>query len=509
MTNSSESGSSFEHNGSDRDADSESQASSGESLEDEASESPGTVSLPGNEIPLKRQKAYIKAKRLAGHYNFKYIDLLNEDIVAAASPFANLPRFKLDGSQFGGSWWSPQEKNKFFEALARFGRDDLPKIADAIGTKSPLEVRLYLVTLQKGLVEQGLNAVEHKLLSWADVPAAAEVGESTEERLDLAAEALASKLWSQDAKREQGRWGTLWCIDQELSGRLDKLVSEEKRGRKRSRAGNDEGAESPSKRQKAHNDDLAAALLENEELQQAAELFHTKAWIMLQHNIFMNAGGRRSDENWRSIATDEEVPAMLCTAYTDFYRLTRSLTQRLIHAAQFQSMTRQRAIDRGDGIERSYEVERVDVVASLKSLSMPLNGNQFWAHTARRCGVQVTNDTRTPDIATLLGYDEVEAELLGRSRAMEHHANEDTPESELLTPADVKEMEADEDLEEYAEALDGKANHEEEQKLLIVLGEKLENAQEPPFPERPKIRRKAADDLVDWRDWTEYQAFWE
>ena len=99
--------------------------------------------------PFYRQTVSAKRRRLRGQYNDSYRKLLNDTIHEAADPFANVLANKFTKSHFGGSFWTSKEKDIFFEALSRYGRDDLARISAAIGTKSVIEVKDYLLTLRE------------------------------------------------------------------------------------------------------------------------------------------------------------------------------------------------------------------------------------------------------------------------------------------------------------------------------------------------------------------------
>src|ERR1700749_576190 len=55
-------------------------------------------------------------------------------------------------SQIGATIWTRNEKLRFFNALAIYGKDDIHNIAGAVG-KSMLETRVYLLVLEDATLE--------------------------------------------------------------------------------------------------------------------------------------------------------------------------------------------------------------------------------------------------------------------------------------------------------------------------------------------------------------------
>lgn len=155
----------------------------------------------------RARKHHFKAK-----YNDAYRLLFNEDVTRAATRFQPDETIQHYNTQIGSSVWSADEQGLLFAALGRLGRDDVPGIANAIGTKSIPETRELLLLLQDAATKQGDAKVTLR-----DIPAAIEVGNECVEQLDQAGEALAWHQETFEASQEQDRYGDYWLITSELA----------------------------------------------------------------------------------------------------------------------------------------------------------------------------------------------------------------------------------------------------------------------------------------------------
>src|SRR5204863_8877293 len=84
-----------------------------------------------------------KHKRLKGYYCNEYRQLLNFDILHASSRVIEDGGLPIPPSQIGVSKWASAEKESYFNALSRLGKDDTRGIASRIGSKSEPEVKAY------------------------------------------------------------------------------------------------------------------------------------------------------------------------------------------------------------------------------------------------------------------------------------------------------------------------------------------------------------------------------
>ena len=109
-----------------------------------------------------------------------------------------LENSEFEASQLGITKWTAAEKELFFQALARRGRHDIRGIANALESKSEVEVSAYCslleTTLKKIYMEGDPNGW---LLQKADIPAAYEISQDCCEALDEAAAMLED---SEDSK---------------------------------------------------------------------------------------------------------------------------------------------------------------------------------------------------------------------------------------------------------------------------------------------------------------------
>jgi RNA polymerase I-specific transcription initiation factor RRN5 len=176
--------------------------------------------------PRKRRRlesvdpSQVRKYYLQGKYNDAYRVLYNEDVSRAATRFeTNSEGSQYYATQIGASTWSAQEQATLFAALERLGRDDLPGIAGAIGTKSIPETQEFLLLLHDAATKQGDAKVTLR-----DIPAAVEVGAECDEQLDLAGEALAWFQETFEANEEKEKFGDYWLITPEIAGKIEDVL---------------------------------------------------------------------------------------------------------------------------------------------------------------------------------------------------------------------------------------------------------------------------------------------
>lgn len=85
--------------------------------------------------------------------------------------------FPLTDTSVLNSWWSADEKEKFFTALARCGRGNLPEVSRRVGTKSLAEVAAYVGLLEEETRVWKLGSKKRQVFDFARVPAAVEIDE--------------------------------------------------------------------------------------------------------------------------------------------------------------------------------------------------------------------------------------------------------------------------------------------------------------------------------------------
>lgn len=475
----------------------------------------------------------VRAKRLKSWYNNDYRELLNVDIHDAAARCIAEDYIPVDGSQIGSSIWTSKEKDLFFSALSRLGRDSVRDIASRIETKSELEVQEYIQ-----LLHQKLTDGSQKLLDLTDLPAAIEISNECCGVLERAGDALASRHDLAEEDQEGRKWGDLPLLNLEASKRIDRL-----------------------RKDQAGWNDLERTL-------PAATLFHLRNWLELSHRIFMNPD--REDDNWETIAEGSETPAIRATAFEDFHSLVVNITKRLVSTVYFCTMSRKRAMD--SKFIKHADVNKDDVEAAVKVLGLKLNSRDFWTRCAKRCNLRVFDE----DWNSFMSHEEVERALQemsehsrsrsGRGREQyvsrtaqfeagpgpeeitrsalhsedfgsdedsllghesEYSSGESSSDEELTDhPTEVSKSRKERLFqrarnrkaaecanEEYIETFDNEASRDEEQRLWRLLRQAapLDIKPEPiDLSGQPNgVFRNDAADQASWRDHLDYRSQWE
>ncbi|OLN95613.1 hypothetical protein CCHL11_04873 [Colletotrichum chlorophyti] len=320
-------------------------------------------------------------KRRKGAFNNNYLDLLNKDIEDVANLRTIGEDEDLPPSQVGMTMWTPFEKNIFFDALSRLGKDNIRGISEKVRTKSEVEVRQYIALLQDAVERRGQEQEGGlTLLELADYPAAAEISQPCCLLLDEAADALSFRQERHEELSEQKKWGTCWNINMELAKRIE----------------GDHGFE---------KDPTFA----NDHGLSFTEVLRIKAFLQLSDRLFMNASF--AENNWQFIS--EEPPTIRATALQDLHSLLVSVTRKLVLTTLFMADSRIRAKRRVEPSTRNL-VRRHDVEAAIASLGMKQNSHEFWATCARRLRLEVWDDEVPVDIEEEeepMSYDRVESIL--------------------------------------------------------------------------------------------------
>ncbi|MCJ1368124.1 hypothetical protein MMC16_007263 [Acarospora aff. strigata] len=484
-----------------------------------------------------------KLKRIRTRYNDQYRQLLNETIGTVAGPGESKPigDEPVLARQHGVSWWTSDEKLLFFHMLARKGESDIRAIALAIGTKSEIEVHVYLQSIRKAL-ETRLRRPRPRLLSLVDLPAAVEVSEECCLALDQHAQILGLLQQNHEEKVEQDLHSDFWLLTQDTARRAQKHIIDDGSG-------------------EASIVDKLPAL----------SLLNLSKWLLLSERVFMNSGSPREGENWRVITEDMEKPSITNTAFSDFYTLAISVTKRLIQSSLFYAMSRLRATDSSRYRHRPV-VRARDVKTAVQVLGMKATTFDFWTTAPRRCRLHVYEDSgKKRRVGKLLNYEEAERTLTQakvgdqdyeqadlpicgemESKHTEHEPNEgllstdsggatseegeygascqvsdynDSSDSNRVDWEDridlgedgaarqlraQRRLERDED--QYVEEFDRHASLAEEQRLWAMLGETPESNIKPEdsnSPPRPRSERTLGNDFVNWRDRVEFWSEWE
>jgi RNA polymerase I-specific transcription initiation factor RRN5 len=167
-----------------------------------------------------RKHDNLRRHEVEARYNDNYRQLFNEHVTEVASRFDINESIQHYSNQVGSSVWSSTEQTVFFAALERLGKDDIPGIAGAIGTKTETEAREFLILLQDAAIKQGDTK-----LTLRDIPAAIEVGSACDQQLDQAGDALAWYQERFEATQEQQRYGKYWLITGSVADEVEDAIN--------------------------------------------------------------------------------------------------------------------------------------------------------------------------------------------------------------------------------------------------------------------------------------------
>lgn len=304
----------------------------------------------GHQPPKRRKRAF----------NHHYLNLLNADIEDAANHLLletkRSGKRRLRRSQIGLTVWSTLEKELFFEAVSRLGRDNLPGIAERVRSKNEIEIRQYLRIFEDVLAERDRNPQRVRwedVLEMADFPAATELSQECCDALEEEADDLSRRIDRYEQKLEKKKWGDeLWCIDPKLAKRLEKV---------------DEPTGTP---QPAF-----------------ASLFRLPTWLSLSDKIFMNSAD--TEANWHWI--DHEPPTLQATAMEDFHNLVVAVTRKLVASSLFVAQSRVKA-KFAVKPQTKLLVKPQDVQAAAASIGLASDRDRHWATCARRLNLLVYED---------------------------------------------------------------------------------------------------------------------
>ncbi len=459
-----------------------------------------------------------RLKRLRGHYNNNYRNLLNNTIDDITKKTISGELKPLGASQIGITEWSVKEKELFFRALTTKGKDDLLGIAAMIGTKNELEVHVYLQLLQKARKEHHLYDRRQQLLGISDVVGAFEVSKDCCDALDLAADALGVLQEEKEHESEIEKYGELRLLDATAAKWVEDHLHKGKDG-------------------------------ESEVLQvlPAATVLNLGYYLELSSRLFMNSND--PEYNWRSYSGRDESPSILYSAFSDIQDIAVSVTRRLIQSTLFFATSRLRATSSSTYTHRLH-VRRRDVTAALSVLGMKYDAKSYWTGVAKRCSLDVYEDPKRRTVeGERLNYDEIERRLneprkyklkSGAITPQENDLASQTPLHEddssvsdylsediskvTASPDDadlshtsceshaLAQEHLEQDQDAYVNAIDLKASQYEEQRLWKILGQKAPETVKPweiELPKRSGPSRISREDLDDWRSWVDYVGEWE
>lgn len=331
--------------------------------------------------PLRSRK-----RHLDGQYNNAFRILFNETASAATTRFAAHEPTHLYASQIGAVQWSAYEKDVFFAALDKLGQDDVAGVAKAVGSKSVPETRMFLLSIQDAITERKVAGRDRNVeVTLQDIPAAPEIGQECEERLELASDALAWYQERFEAKQEQVRHGQYWLITPAVADEIEDAI-----GRPHTLS----TSPPPDPRDNDANPLVRGDPSEAQILQAIpeAKILVPQQLLQLSKNVFMNPSPTIPYPwpNWSDLTSElATTPSMYRTAFNDFYALVVSLTKRLVQTALIQATSRVRSQGWREKKGVLRYVRKRDALAAIDILGMRRNSREQWMGVARRCALRV------------------------------------------------------------------------------------------------------------------------
>lgn len=427
----------------------------------------------------------------------------------------------LPPSRFGASSWSSLEKEAFFTGLAIYGQQDLPRVRDAVRTKSLPEINAYLMLLQEE-THRSNSRPWSRSFDIGNTPASLEIDKQTDDPLEDAADAVAVEEMNRRIEEERMLHGDLWLIDESVAAEFERNLAESLSG-----ASDEENPSETSNNPRAATGPISTSSIKSAELLIPANL------LQLSRNIFMDG---HPPHNWRTTKhLDHEIastPAIWQSALNHLYNIVVAKTRELVRASLLQATSRLRYTDGNDyaAVVTKHDIATTGGILGLKSW------DEYWATFPRRAGFHVYYDGREykdgragTRNGVRLTYDEVEYELgmdvtldkttvklegtaqdrgsvSSDSESFEDTASEAS--SDSLVNSEQKE-------EDYLEAIDQRASHEERERLLRLVGLEDEHGGDDidikeESKSRPPKRKLQEDDLrmMEWRKRVRYEPEW-
>ena len=304
----------------------------------------------------------IKWKRLSKNYNDQYLDIFrqNQQSVDTEEP--------LLISQIGSVTWTNLEKQRFFEALDRKGRHDVPAIAAAIGSKSETEVIQLLMNLRHADAHSQKFSRYAKNVTHAEIDAAIEVDEDLDTLLNNAADALNAFQDYYDLSAAKNKHDSIWLVDNRTAAYI------------RSKCDAREDADP--------EDDLGVEFTLEKGKNKALGMLKVDTMLELSKSIFMNTTPQSNLDHWVEVAEDDEQPSITVDAVQTYYGLIKSFLQKVLQSAIFFAESRIRSTSTPD-YAAARLLKHADIIAALSVLGMPIDSFEHWARYPRRSGVRV------------------------------------------------------------------------------------------------------------------------
>ncbi|KAK5097041.1 hypothetical protein LTS08_007061 [Lithohypha guttulata] len=295
--------------------------------------------------------------RLAKSYSDQYVELFTAEYERGEV------KRPLETSQLGSVIWTGEEKETFFEALARKGRHDLQALSNLVGTKSVVEVQDYLYRLKEAERERHMFFKHAKRIAHPEIDAAIDIDAELEDELEEAADALAAlqDFYDESAAKSKGT-GTQ-VIDSAFASTIDTANDAEEDG---------------------HQEED----LDTDDDQHGLQLFRFDMLLELSRALFMNMPNSSQHHHWLEIAEDNEEPSITIDAVESLFNLVKSITQRILQTAIFLAQSRIRSTTIAN-YSPSNVLKTDDIDAALNVLRMPADSFDYWIDYLKRSRSQI------------------------------------------------------------------------------------------------------------------------
>ena len=486
-----------------------------------------------HEITEPPQQKRVKASHIDG-----YVNLLNQEIKHASLQNIDGRSHRYPLLRVGASVWASQELELLFQTLSPKGRFDVRVISKKVKTKSESEVGAFLKILTEGAYERELRAKRRKgLFDHSTLEAALEIGPQNEQIFEIAADDLSKLLYLEEAAREKARHPRSWLLTRRLAKWADECLE-------------------------AGEDGAQVVLREIP----AAHLLNIKHLLKLSKQYFMNS--REKCYNWRTYKHRNRIstrPSIFFTALADLHRILIEKIRRLVQSALCFAYSRLHVLQQTQRPPERH-VRRADVISAIEAAGMKTDRRAFWVSMPRRCRLSVFENVRHrtawgkeytyEEVEDILGSENSRGRYRSRSpsQAITTSASdsagseiesvfslepestdeeqsqgsesdlsvESANDSEIPSPSqgyDIaehsriarKQQQQQIQQDDFMQVLDVQQSHEEEARLLTILGRDngssldldIEITEKKLPPERTR------EDLRDWTKWTETTSDWE
>ena len=363
----------------------------------------GTNGVSSDEQRFRRRKrkklessstrSQSRRKRLKTNYSGKYRTLFNETLSHILNDSTETFGENSKPTQLGLSSWNDAENHELYNRLFRKGRNELPSITDALGSKCEPEFHAQLLRVSNASTQQQVDSPYESLMDHSTIPAALEIGPQCETALEYAADALNMLQQQNEELADRARYGLQWRLTAQIGRSINNRLKE-----------------------------IPQNQVKEVDLIPETFLLNLYSFLHLTRRVFMNSSD--ADYHWRTHAVNGNArPSITRTAFADLHNLVLIVTKRLVRSAAFLATSRSRCLE-GERKRQHYRVNRQDVLAAINIVGMKKDRHSYWVGLARRCKLKVygkgrvRETTRGPSRDTFrgrMGYDTVE-QILNQGR---------------------------------------------------------------------------------------------